>query len=1513
MWLRDLSRRFGLQLFSVFSVLSVVRKTLRVAGYDGARHFGQKIIIIYIHSKNHHFPKSLPSFQNQICNTMGKKTLTSLAALFALFMISCFPFAATGAKPQPQSFVNYLIPKTEGWYYTGDNASGDSYVFENASLTTAIHIKKEPTLCENSQEFNKVILTYIQSLAKNQEFAEQRKTAAPYPFMGQKFGHMVIVKSRTTNQRRFVLNHLVGTNMYHIEVTANGNAMTPPDDAMAFIAQITAGSGQGMPPSPEAIPQKATAAATQGQSGTTTRTAAATTRESVSNVAGRSQTQTAASNARQSTDTPQGYRAGTTDAANRERAAAASQESAAATNKAQGTAENTQPQSSTAPGQAQGATGTAVPAPQASSGQSVKAPADVPFTPGQIAKGDIPMVKFSATDPCAQAGNDKAMPWNQSGNAKIDLPKGVTAIVPPVVPNLQHLSEFSFNSAVSAAFEAMRLVYGPMPDDEARKFEAAWAPLFDFPTQEIIDYLNKLNPLVSQFLACRESYIRVLNDLHMVMFDASIAIEDDSQVAWEAAMAEAALYTSTLTPLEATMKKIASQIEGLGNPPDPNQAKCEARQRYNRFFSGEYPFEGEWAGDNGEEFLLKVGHTYPDGKVLVYWFPISWLNEMEAKGYDITTMGMQNTEDGGLGIIPGLFDLLKVMEEIEPGFWVSYHWAFDRTMFVYRPDNDVMQVVKYHPPSNWSSQRTLEKYTARKTREPREPIPLVRSSDGTINNWQDLVKLLPADNWGGNKLRGYNQIKSENFLTDIEFALFDKQDKNEEFNRKKQEIENDKDLTQAQKQQMISELEDEYSDIIVRSASGKTAATAPAPAAEATPKEGIPSAAEAEKVARQEAIAFHSEMVDVIKHNMERDIAERNEVRQQLASAKTPEEAKRIADRLKEFDLRIIHHQSNMQAEQDLVDSHKTGELVHTRTVFDDYAHNQFIDNIRENAARMDATRRIAERINRQIDLLPEEMRAEARDRAYKMLDGETVGSGDIEKARKVAMAITNQVQGYAGYDNAMAKEAEIDSEVNEFYAQMAIVAVGAVFVGVGSSALAEAYGAQSAAAIYGTKALGAIYGGTTGAIAGGPKEGVTSAVSYWSPYGYAATQFVDGFQRAGLIPDADVRTKMWQGAKQAGTAWAMGKAFELGAGVVAKGSQKVFGSDNRLFKPVVKTPSQRSKEILDGLRTQGKHLNAADEVATFSKLESQLAILKRDPVANGARIAQMEKELNQLAAGLNMNYYTKWNLKYKADALTRSKYDRRVQQNYSEMTPGMKNRLDQQGYNMEGIEFVQFRNANSGGTSSMDLDLVPVRAGTRNEPAFTVNGQKMVMKKDGTMVTLEQFTDDAQKAMNAEYRRITGLDAHASEMNLVTSVHKEAFSTTKLLDKDVDFSTLSPDEIASIGKVLEVKMDGINKNIMLTNTTKMQAKCRESSKEIENMLLRKLRSDLQQAPAGSPQQKQAAADIKYWEDMLQRFKTIGTDETNPAKIMELNREIMRETGGRDVNGVINDLITRFK
>jgi hypothetical protein len=131
-------------------------------------------------------------------------------------------------------------------------------------------------------------------------------------------------------------------------------------------------------------------------------------------------------------------------------------------------------------------------------------------------------------------------------------------------------------------------------------------------------------------------------------------------------------------------------------------------------------------------------------------------------------------------------------------------------------------------------------------------------------------------------------------------------------------------------------------------------------------------------------------------------------------------------------------------------------------------------------------------------------------------------------------------------------------------------------------------------------------------------------------------------------------------------------------------------------------------------------------------------------------------------------------------------------------------------------------------------------------------------------------------------------------------------------LNKDVDFSQLAPEDVASIGKVLDVKVTSIENNPRLSNTSRMQAKCREASKEIDNMLLNKLQQDLAAAKPGSSEYMQTQADINYWKEMGTKLKQIGTQTNDPMELIRLNREIKHATGGRDANQVVNDLINRF-
>ena len=205
-----------------------------------------------------------------------------------------------------------------------------------------------------------------------------------------------------------------------------------------------------------------------------------------------------------------------------------------------------------------------------------------------------------------------------------------------------------------------------------------------------------------------------------------------------------------------------------------------------------------------------------------------------------------------------------------------------------------------------------------------------------------------------------------------------------------------------------------------------------------------------------------------------------------------------------------------------------------------------------------------------------------------------------------------------------------------------------------------------------------------------------------------------------------------------------------------------------------------------------------------------------------------------------------------------------------------------------------------------MDLDLTPVSIAKNpgNEPDFVKLG-------NNETVTPAKFMKDAQQTMNRIYREQTGISAKASEMNLTTSAHPEAYSTKALLDKNVDYTKLKPEDIASIGKVLESKTSTIDANYRMTETTKMQAKCRESTKEIDNMLIPKLKQELKNS-TNVKQAEQLAADIEYWQDMSKKLGQIGKETSNPMEIHRLNNEIKRFTGGKDAPQVVNDLIKEF-
>ena len=1077
-------------------------------------------------------------------------------------------------------------------------------------------------------------------------------------------------------------------------------------------------------------------------------------------------------------------------------------------------------------------------------------------------------VAFNADDPFDPVNFvTEGTPWEDVTDA---VPEALPAVAPDPLPDIGKISNIAYNAAVSVAFESLRIVYGEMSDEDAEAFQEMWAPLYDHPTQEIIDYLNKLNPLLSQFLMARESYMRSLACVENLMFDAGEAVDWDDREAYEDVMREMDVYIRDIKALDAAMSDIAARIWALGNPPNPLLARAEARRRYNSAFS---PKDQE----------VYIGETWMGTRVSHY----------DAPGLDPLTE-------------PLMRYLFKAKVNGENRYFVV---QLEESGIPDKDDEEGlrnMKVVQYgyadrgDKVPDFKSDGTFQKYY------PKPPVMAITMLTMNLMRQFELSDVTDEDEENGTagRKQAYHDAAGNFgnrvlwagffFKAGMEWSIADKWNQYA-FDSGEIPKETLEDFTEAVRQCIRKEMADRKKSRKQRKAEAAAQEEALAASPEAIRARQIQDSLAFEEKSRQESIASRKEIIAGIQSliNREREIRSREVDR--LNAAKSESERSSIRRTIEDIDYRIIHYQSDLQSEQDNIRSLETGRFVHTRSAFDEYAFTKMIRDSQIEAIRSDRTKRAASIIEKQIKRLPASEQDEAWKRAERILyDEGALAKGDFEKVRALGSAFHNKLTGEALKDQAEAEEAVAWADLKEAGANAVIMACGSVTVGLAGEALAATYGTGTAATIWGTRLVGAVYGGVTGYVAGGPGKSVSSAANYFHPVTSAVASFVEGYSADGNAGKT-VPEKIWEGVKQTGKDYLIGKAFEIGSSIFVKTATAICPKLNARFVPT-------KQEKLDMLRTQRARLEAQDAVNSFKRMNNEYVEMLAKGNTPQATLDAARKNINQMAASLNADYHAKWFFKYKADPTLRAHFDQAVQANYRNMTPKMTESLTAQGYDMKDIDFKQFRNSSSAGSSSMDLDLAPVSRTTGKEPVFLKNGKE---------VDAATFMKDAQQTMNTVYRAEHHISAKASEMNLTTSAHPEAYKTPALLEKNVDFSKLSADEIASVGKVLDVKVKSIEGNVRYTQTTITQAKCREATKELDNMLIPKLKQELKASKTG----KEAAAiseKLTYWTDMRDKLRAIGTSTNDPVAIHKMNHQIQQATGGKDATQVVNDLIREF-
>ena len=1144
-------------------------------------------------------------------------------------------------------------------------------------------------------------------------------------------------------------------------------------------------------------------------------------------------------------------------------------------------------------------------------------------------------------------------PWDHCETQKLPVPEGVTPAIPDPLPDVVDLTNESYEGAVSIAFESMKILYEEMTEEQAKSLLEYWSPLFGYKSQKVWDYLKKFNPLMSQMLLARENYYDLLFGLEQLELDLLNARQVGDKDAFKMVWLEYSLQMKMLMQCEAAVFVLHNRIQDLGDMPNPFDDMREARRRYNNLIATDTKEAGPlgecWIGTTDVSVKYVPNITSVRKPLLRYLFTA---NTPQGEMYfgiqlseaDVTQRYDPNSDNYA-------FNYLRVVQVPLKRNGNKPNITYDGTFQTYFPK----------PPVGMITKLTYELLFA------------AEWSDRTQNDEKQLTAEQQAEKlMYHNAIINYGtrvQTSGFFFKAALQWSVARKWDKYQY----KDGIIPQKaldDFAEAVRQQMRAEMEWKK---LPKKERKRLAAQGKDPTAMPTEGGAVANAAATaandsimmEKEANRETLERNNETIKANLQQMEKlrqDIEDKEQElarqQQQLSklhnslaklkesaaenksgkNAKNTMEDKYIATKEKEIanKEREIENLINEIVGYRRCYTHKdadnaamiannrqieTGEYTYVRSSWDEDNERAFYRNSlieREKARRCkQATRSIAS----MVGMLPVEQREQAMKTVRNVLeDQDALVNQDFEKIYKLRNAVHKSLMGYAGQQSA-----EADMELNninetEFALQMGAMAVTAVAGGAAVNiATATGYTAGQAALI-GT-GVGAFCGGTAGFVMGGgydackdyvgsitglgPKVGIEvfnrpvrkavfGSISGIHPLTTFGATFLDEYteEENQHMTSGD---RAWYALEKATVATVLHVGMK-------KGVEMIYSISTPKAKVKYSNNAKTVKSWATAM-TQDKINKSGEIIKQYKNLEA--ARTKADWAGNKAEVARLDKELDQLVASANSDYQFKWQLKYRESAATQARFDSRLQKNvYSKSIDKMTQKLSAMGYDMSDVEWRTYRNSSSTGSSSMDLDLGPVsKANPHVEPAYIKNGKTV----SGTT-----FQKDAQDALQRAHMEEFGISAKASEMNITNLSHPESYATAEILAPDFNWTTATPETLNSIKRVINVKMNAIDSNVRLTSVEKVQAKCRELSKELKNMALPKLENDLKTIAPNSEKYVKTSQKLDDLKKMTEKLNKIGTQATTATDVRTLELELYNDTGCKNMSNVIKEVSSAF-
>ncbi|GMV37704.1 MAG: hypothetical protein AMXMBFR61_22120 [Fimbriimonadales bacterium] len=1092
-------------------------------------------------------------------------------------------------------------------------------------------------------------------------------------------------------------------------------------------------------------------------------------------------------------------------------------------------------------------------------------------------------------------------------------PPLVLTNTPPVrlTPDIEirSMTEAQYTGLVSAVVEAMRLVYGEMSPQEDLAFSAQWAPFFDHPSPEAIEYLEKLLPLLDRYLQVRGALAEAVIAFDQAQLEAATCAGlGDDEGALEA-VELGRLHMEAIKSLLAELESLRQEISALGDPPDPAAQKEEARRRFKSLLDETQKLLPSFAIKpakakaelNKKVVLTPVGKNLPSGVQVDWQFsdgksltggmePIGRIFDKPGTYTGTATATDPKTKKliakatttiivAEKAATPGVWRLEKVEKKDDRG-----QTGYDFTPDVSFTDNSLKVNATTGGQGSMSGGRVLGKCNRittvawsipPATIRPNEPFDIrLVLTDDVQGDIESLAGGGPGAVCG---LNLYLTVDSP-FVGMAPSTRKYEQDGYTHYYVAGLTVDSDKFLRIKDYRPVGGQISDEKTvklalppatpgarfriqfkaeDNTWAATSGRAAqsfrhyvyvyAGEDEEIAEDPIEESL---ADLERKANEQQIQFHEGNIAYFRDRI-------RGLERQLADAKDPASRESI-------EWQLMCARSNIQAEEDAIQRVKTGEWIRTRTEFDAYCLQRMAAQGREMAQEWAEITRLQAAVPRLLEMLPYEQRRDLRAFVDRHLNAETMATRDMEQMRNAVRLVGERVQAH--WSGEMAKEQEKADTANycmEKAQEIKSLADNAMFV----------------ASFAGGPLIYSAYMGATGYVGGGPTKALKQGVQSLGQVGYLAVSAYDGYERSGIAGAA------WDVAKAAATSFVLKRVIGSITGAMAGKSSQGVPSTRKW--PTV-------QQQIEAARFQSEAANGRALVKLFKSRAEKLAEAGKSGASRDV-IEKLRREAEDAAAAIKSSFAAKMQLNQAVragDAKLGNWYRSHERQINGKVKAELDAIMKREGWSPQKIR--EFRNASSAGRASMDMDL-----GAVEPPRYIIQGGKPVpnpeyaawrqgLTQNGEPRSPHHFQEAGQKYLEEAYKKVTGRNPDQAFVNFTTSGHPEAYKDLAWLgrkgERSVFISRVDPKWASQAGEVAKFKVNELPaQHPSLGRYNTMQENCRGLVKELDS----KLGNVLSSMP---PAQRQ----------YLQRLRGVMEDfATNRIGPIDADRRLQQLTGGR--------------